>query len=116
MQELLALAKKADQADVPDGMSLSGEIKRRTDWMAVMAEAKRRIVARVRERSARKKSEHGEKMTQRASNEKAGSKKSNRKLPKAPEAGPKDSDQINLTDEELRTTPTARGGFEQTIL
>ena len=55
-------------------------------------------------------------MTQRASNEKAGSKKSNRKLPKAPEAGPKDSDQINLTDEELRTTPTARGGFEQTIL
>lgn len=41
VQELLALADQADQADVPDGVCLPAEIKRREDRLAVMVEAKR---------------------------------------------------------------------------
>ncbi len=33
--------------------------------------------------------------------------------PQPPEAGPKDSDQVNLTDEESRIMPVSSGGFEQ---
>jgi hypothetical protein len=41
-----------------------------------------------------------------------GKKARGRKL-KAPESGPKDSDQVNLTDEESRIMPVSGGGFEQ---
>ncbi len=37
VQELFALAEQADQADVPDGVSLPEEIKRREDRLAAMA-------------------------------------------------------------------------------
>ena len=40
MQELLALAESTDQADVPDGIDLPAEIRRREDRLAAMAEAK----------------------------------------------------------------------------
>ena len=33
--------------------------------------------------------------------------------PEPPQAGPKDSDQVNLTDEESRIMPVSGGGFEQ---
>ena len=52
-------------------------------------------------------------MARRAAKEKATGKKIGGKPPKAPEAGPKSSDQINLTDEESRIMPVSGGGFEQ---
>ena len=113
VQELLALAEQADQADVPDGVSLPEEIKRREDRLAIMAEAKRKIAARAEERYQREKAEYDEKMTRRAAMEKDSGKKPGGKPPRAPESGPKDSDQINLTDEESRIMPVAGGGFEQ---
>ena len=113
VQELLALAEQADCADVPDGMSLPEEIKRREDRLAVMAEARRKIAARAQERYRREKAEYDEKMARRAAREKESGKKSGGKEPKAPEEGPKDSDQINLTDEDSRIMPVAGGGFEQ---
>lgn len=113
MQELLTLAEQADQADLPDGVSLPEEIKRREDRLVVMAAAKRKIAARAEERYQRDKAEYDEKMARRAAKEKDSGKKSAGKTPKAPEAGPKDSDQINLTDEESRIMPLAGGGFEQ---
>jgi transposase len=113
VQELLALAEQADLADVPDGVSLPEEIKRREDRLAAMAEAKRKIAARAEERYQREKAEYDEKMARRAAKEKGSGKKPGGKPPKAPEPGPKDSDQINLTDEESRIMPMAGGGFEQ---
>jgi transposase len=113
VQELLALAEQADQADVPDGVSLPAEIKRREDRLAVMAEAKRKIAARAEERYQREKAQYDEKMARRAAKEKDSGKKPGGKPPKAPEPGPKDSDQINLTDEQSRIMPVAGGGFEQ---
>jgi transposase len=112
-QELLALAEQADQADIPDGVSLPQEIKRREDRLAVMAAAKLKIAARAEERYQREKAEYDEKMARRAAREKDSGKKPAGRLPTAPEPGPKASDQINLTDEESRIMPVAGGGFEQ---
>jgi transposase/IS5 family transposase len=113
VQELLALAEQADQADIPDGVSLPQEIRRREDRLAVMAAARLKIAARAEERYQREKAEHDEKMARRAAREKDSGKKPAGKVPKAPEPGPKASDQINLTDEESRIMPVAGGGFEQ---
>jgi len=113
VQELLALAEQADQADVPDGVSLPEEIKRREDRLAVMAAAKCKIAARAEERYQREKAEYDEKMARRAAKEKDSGKKPGGQPPKEPEGGPKASDQINLTDEESRIMPVAGGGFEQ---
>ena len=113
MQELFSLAEQADQADVPDGVSLPEEIKRREDRLAAMAVAKAKIAARAEERYQREKAEYDEKMARRAAKEEAAGKKLGGKPPKAPEPGARDSDQINLTDEESRIMPVAGGGFEQ---
>lgn len=113
VQELFALAEQADQTDIPDGVSLPEELKRREDRLAAMAAAKVKIAARAEERYQREKAEYDEKMARRAAKEKDSGKKPGGKPPKAPEPGPKDSDQINLTDEESRIMPVADGGFEQ---
>jgi transposase len=113
VQELLALAEQADQADVPDGASLPEEIKRREDRLAVMDEAKRKLAARAEEQFQREKAAYEEKMARRAAKEKEAGKKFGGKPPKAPEPGPKASDQINLTDEQSRIMPVSGGGFEQ---
>ena len=109
----LALAEQVDQADVPDNVSLPDEIKRREDRLAAMAVAKARIAARAEERYQREKAEYGQKMAGRAATEEATGKKPGGKPPKAPEPGPRDSDQVNRTDEESRIMPVAGGGFEQ---
>ena len=113
VQELLALAEQADLADVPDGVKLPEEIKRREDRLAVMADAKRKIAARAEERFQREKTEYEEKMARRAAREKEAGKKLGGKPPRPPEPGPQASDQINLTDEESRIMPVSGGGFEQ---
>lgn len=113
VQELLALAEQADKADVPDGMNLPEELKRHEDRLALMAVAKAKISARAKERYKREKAEYDEKMAARAAKEAASGKKSGGKEPVAPEAGPRDKDQINLADEESRIMPVSGGGFEQ---
>jgi transposase len=113
VQALLALAEQADRTDIPDGVSLPDEIKRREDRLAAMAVAKIKIAARAEERYQREKAEYDEKMARRAAKEKATGKKPGGKPPTTPGAGPKDSDQINLTDEESRIMPVSGGGFEQ---
>ncbi|MDP3244498.1 MAG: IS1182 family transposase [bacterium] len=113
VRELFALAEQADQANVPDGVSLPDEIKRREDRLAAMAAAKVKIAARAEERYQREKAEYDEKMATRAAKEKGSGKKPGGKPPQAPTPGPKDSDQINLTDAESRIMPVSGGGFEQ---
>ena len=103
--ELFALAESADQADIPDGVSLPDEIKRREERLALMAAAKVKIAVRAEERGRREKAEYDEKMARRAAKEKDSGKKPGGKPPTAPKPGPKDSDQINLTDEESRIMP-----------
>jgi len=113
VQELLALAEQADSANIPDGMSLPKELKLREDRLAAMATAKAKIAARAAERYSREKAEFDDKMSRREAKAKQSGKKPGGKPPAAPEPGVKDSDQINLTDEESRIMPVAGGGFEQ---
>ena len=107
------MAEAADTANIPDGMSLPNELKLREDRLAAMAAAKAKIAARAAERYAREKAEFDEKMSKREAKEKETGKKPRGKPPAAPEPGAKDSDQINLTDEESRIMPVSGGGFEQ---
>jgi transposase len=113
VQELLALAEATDTANIPEGMSLPKELKLREDRLAAMSTAKAKIAARAAERYAREKAEFDENRARREAKEKESGKKPRGKPPTAPEPGAKDSDQINLTDEESRIMPVSGGGFEQ---
>lgn len=112
-QEMLKLAEAADQSDLPDGVSLPDEIKRREDRLAAIAEAKTKIEARAKERLEREQAEYQAKLDKREAKEKANGKKPGGKPPKPPQVGPRPDDQINLTDEESRIMKVAGGGFEQ---
>ena len=113
VQEMLKLAEAADQSDLPDGVSLPDEIKRREDRLAAIAEAKTKIEARAKERLEREQAEYQAKLDKREAKEKANGKKPGGKPPKPPQVGPRPDDQINLTDEESRIMPTSGGGFGQ---
>lgn len=113
VQQLLALAEQADGTNIPDGMSLPEELKRREDRLAAIAEAKGKIDARAAERFAREQADYEAKIAAREAKAAATGRKPSGKAPKPPEPGPRADDQINLTDEESRIMPVAGGGFEQ---
>ena len=111
--DLMAKAEAADQADVPDGMSVPEELARREKRLAAIATAKSTIEARAKERHAREQAEHDAKMAQRAAKTAATGKKPGGRPPAPPVEGPLPTDQVNLTDEQSRIMPVAGGGFEQ---
>lgn len=113
VQELLALAEAADTTNTPDGMSLPKELKLGEDCLAAMAAAKAKIAARAAERYAREKAEFDEKSAKRDAQEKETGKKPRGKPRTPPKPGAKDSEQINLTDEESRIMKVSGGGFDQ---
>ncbi len=108
VQALLQKASEADGTDEQDGIDLPEELARREERLKALAEAKAKIVARVAERDARAKQDYEDKVARREAQRQAG-KKPKGKEPKAPETGPKDGDQINLTDEESRLLPSHDG-------
>jgi transposase len=111
--ELLKKAEAADHADVPDGMSIPEELKRREDRHSAIAAAKAEIERRAAERHAREKAAYGKKVAERAEKKAKTGKKPRGKEPKEPKPGPTSKDQVNLTDEESRIMPVSGGGFEQ---
>jgi transposase len=111
--ELMALAEAADQADLPDGMSVPEELARREDRLARIAAAKATIAARAKERYAREQAEHQAKMTAREDQAKKTGRKPGGRPPQPPSAAPGAKDQVNLTDADSRIMPTAGGGFAQ---
>ena len=111
--ELMAKAEAADQADVPDGMSIPEELARREKRLAAIARAKATIEARAKERHAREQAEYDAKLAARAAKTAATGKKPSGRPPAPPVEGPLPTDQVNLTDEESRIMPVAGGGFEQ---
>ena len=113
VQELLALAEQADSANIPDGMNLPEELKLRKDRLDAMAVTKAKIAQRAAQRYAKEKAEFDAKMLKRAAKEEETGKKPGGKPPAPPVAGVRDTDQINLTDEESRIMPVSGGGFEQ---
>ena len=111
--ELLAKAEAADQADVPDGMSIPEELARRETRLEQLAVARAKIEARAKERLARDEAEYAAKLAAREAKTGAMGGKPRGKPPEPPVGGPLPTDQINLTDEESRIMPVAGGGFEQ---
>src|SRR3954454_14011833 len=110
---LMAKAEAADQADVPDGMSIPDELARREQRLAEIAKARAAIEARAKERQAREQAEYDAKMAARAAKAAATGKKPGGRPPVPPVEGPGSADQVNLTDEESRIKPVPGGGFEQ---
>src|ERR1700682_4250202 len=111
--DLMAKAEAADQADVPDGLSIPAELARREQRLAEIARAKATIEARAKQRHARERAEHDAKMAARAAKTAATGKKPGGRAAATPVEGPLPTDQVNLTDEESRIMPVAGGGFEQ---
>ncbi len=73
--ELLAKAEAADQADVPDGMSIPEELARRETRLEKIAEARARIEARAQERFKQEQAEYQAKLAVREANAEATGKK-----------------------------------------
>jgi len=111
--ELLAKAEAADQADVPDGMSIPEELARRETRLEQLAVARAKIEARAKERLVRDEAEYAAKLAAREAKAEATGGKPRGKPPEPPVEGPLPTDQINLTDEASRIMPVAGGGFEQ---
>ena len=112
VQTLLALAEKSDSAGVPDGMDVPAEIARREDRLAAIAQAKATIEQRAAERHQIEQQEFEAKQAKRQAQRDSG-RKLRGKDPEPPQAGPRDGDQVNLTDEESRIMPVSGGSFEQ---
>ena len=119
VQQLLKLAEAADQAGPQDGeqtqqeLDIPEELERREQRLAAIQEAKEKIKERAQERHERERAEYEEKMKRRQERAAATGKKMGGRPPKEPEAGPKEKDQVNFTDEESRIMPGAGGEFVQ---
>jgi transposase len=111
--ELLRQAEEADNNALPDGLDIPAELARRAARLEAIAEAKAEIERRAAERYAEEQAEYEKKLAERKAKEQETGKKPRGKQPKPPEPGPRDKDQINLTDQESRIMPVSGGGFDQ---
>ncbi len=111
--QLMLWAEKADQADIPDGMDIPEELKRRDVRLKSIADAKAEIKRRAADQHAEAMCEYERKLVERKAKEEMTGKKARGKEPEKPKAGPGDKDQVNLTDSESRIMPLSGGGFEQ---
>ena len=108
VQALLQKAAEADRAEAHDGLDLPGELARREDRLKALAAAKAKIFERIEPRDAEAQHAYQDKVNRREAQRQAGQKPRGAE-PKAPETGPKASDQLNLTDEESRIMPSHEG-------
>jgi len=108
VQELLRRAEQADAEDEPE-MDIPDELARREDRLAAIKKAKEEIERRAKERFEAEQAEHEAKLKQRKHKETRTGKKAGGREPKPPEAGPREKDQINFTDEESRIMPSSEG-------
>ena len=110
-REVRELLKKAEQADAEDEpeMDIPDELARREDRLAAIEKAKAEIERRAQDRFEAEQAEYEEKLKKRKEKEEQTGKKARGRAPKAPQAGPRDKDQVNFTDEESRIMPSSEG-------
>jgi predicted house-cleaning noncanonical NTP pyrophosphatase (MazG superfamily) len=111
IKELLNKAKQADKEDLPEGMNIPEELACRESRLEAIATAKTLIEQRAAERFAKEQQAYEEKLAAREAKETG--KKPKGRSPMPPEPGPKNKDQVNLTDSDSRIMPSQGGGFEQ---
>ncbi len=110
-EEVALLLAKAEETDnrEQDEWDIPEELKRREDRLAAIARAKEELERRAQERFEVEQAEYEEKLRRREEKAKRTGQKPRGKAPKPPESGPRDKDQVNLTDEESRIMPSAHG-------
>lgn len=111
VDELMRMAEEADTTEAAE-MDIPAELARREERLKRLEEAKQKLAERAAERQAAEQAEYEAKLAKREAQRKAG-KKPKGNDPKPPQGGVRDTDQINLTDEESRIMPVSGGGFEQ---
>ena len=108
VQELLRRAEQADAEDEPE-IDIPDELARREDRLAAIKQAKEEIERRAQERFEAEQAEYEEKLKQRKEKEAKSGKKTSGPAPMPPQAGPRDKDQVNFTDDESRMMPSSEG-------
>ena len=110
---LMAVAETADSTEVPDGMDIPSELAQREQRLKAIAEAKAKLEARAAERQAAEQAEYEAKQAQRQAKAQSSGRPPRGPEPKPPEPGVRNSDQINLTDEQSRIMPASGKSFQQ---
>lgn len=113
VEDLLRQAEEADRTDLPDGLDIPEELARREERLAAIAKAKAEIEERAAQRHAEEQADYEKKLAERQAKEQETGKKAPGKQPKPPVPGPRDKDQVNLTDAESRIMPVSGNGFDQ---
>jgi len=111
--KLMELAESADQNEKPDGMDIPSELERRETRLDAIAKAKEEIEKRSKERHDREQGKYESKCAKRQAKADETGKKPRGPVPKPPESGPKNRDQVNLTDEDSRIMPGSGKSFNQ---
>lgn len=111
-QKVPALAETSATQGLPDGINVLAEIARREDRLNALAQTTAKIERRAAQRHQRDHQAFDARVAKRQAPRAAG-KRPRGKNPAPPQAGPRDSDQVNLTDEHSRIMPVSGGGFEQ---
>ena len=109
---LLARASTADEAE-PEEFDIPQELQHRRQRLERIAAAKAAIEQRAEERYAIEQAAYEEKQASRREKAKQTGRKPGGLPPKAPQAGPREKDQVNLTDPESRIMLTT-DGYQQT--
>ena len=108
VQELLRRAELADAEDEPE-IDIADELARREDRLAAIKKAKEEIERRAQERLEAEQAEYEEKLKKRKEKEEKSGQKARGRTPKPPQAGPREKDQVNFTDEDSRIMPSSDG-------
>lgn len=114
VEELFALGERVEQADLPDGLVVEGEIAIREARLARLAEAKAVLQARAEERYAAEQAEYEAKVREREEKADKSGRNPGGRPPQPPSQGPRDKDQYNFTDPDSRIMKSSTTqGFDQ---
>jgi transposase len=114
VEELLALSEQAEQGDLPEGMSVEGEVLLRRQRLVSLKQAKAVLELRAEERYQAEKAAYEAKLREREQRAKRKGRKPRGRKPKPPQPGPRDKDQYNFTDPESRIMKNSNNkGFDQ---
>ncbi len=106
-------AERTDREEEDASVHIPEELRHRQERIAAIGRAKAKIEARAAARHEEEKKAYEAKMDARKQREEGSGSKVRGRAPQPPVEGPKEKDQINLTDEESRIMPTGGGRFEQ---
>jgi len=113
VQELMSRAEQTDSAEEDQPLDIPAELQRREQRREALAQARAELERRARERHAQEQAEYEQKLAKRQAREEETGKKPGGRPPQPPSEGPRDKDQVNLTDEDSRIMPSPDGGFVQ---